>query len=337
MNFKSVSILGLVAVLAIAGTWAVLQTAPQGVASDRRGQAVFPGLIAKANDITAIAIRDNDATFTVERRDNGFFDKASGYPTKPEAFRDLVAGAIGLTFEEGKTADPERYGDLGLAEPGHAEKSGRQVTFTNAKGDVLADIIVGNRDNTVGGARGGTFVRFPKEPQTWLARGEMRVPAPHTAWFEINLVNLNKDALARIELRGGGLDEITMVSEKKGADLVLQSPPEGRTADAGKILRLSFMVDPLSFQDVRKPSAEPKPDARQLIAYGQNGLKITVTNVGELADGWVRIAAEATTAEAKNQADELKPKIDGFEFKLSKNDSDMLGWGMKELTQEPKS
>jgi len=337
MNVKSVSILGLVAALSVAGTWAVLRTSPQGIAADKRGQTVFPGLISKANDVTAIAIRDNDTTFTVVRRDNGFFDKASGYPTKPEAFRDLVAGAIGLTYEEGKTADPTRYGDLGLADAGKAEKSGREVTFTNAKGDVLADIIVGNRDNTVGGARGGTFVRFPKEPQTWLVRGEMRIPVPHTAWFEINLINLNKDALAKLELSGGGLDDVSMVSEKKGADLTLQSPPEGRTPDTGKVMRLSFMVDPLSFQDVRKPTAEPKPDARKLIATGQNGIKITVTSVGELADGWVRIGVESTSDASKKQAEELKPKVDGFEFKLSKNDSDMLAWGMKDFTQEPKS
>ena len=33
----------------------------------------------------------------------------------------------------------------------------------------------------------------------------------------------------------------------------------------------------------------------------------------------------------------LAPKIDGFEFKLSKNDSDMLEWGLKDFTAEPKS
>ncbi|MBN9084712.1 MAG: hypothetical protein BGP04_25860 [Rhizobiales bacterium 62-17] len=337
MNFKSVTLLGVVAALCVAGTWAALRTAPQGIAADRRGEPVFPQLINQANTVAAITIRDNDKPFTVERRDNGFFDKASGYPAKPEAFRDIVAGMISLAYEESKTSDPQRYADLGLADAGQAEKTGRQVTLTDSKGATLADIIVGNRDMTVGGARGGTFVRFPKEPQTWLARGEVRVPVPNTAWFEINLLNLNKDALAKLELRGGGLDDVTLVSATKGADLTLQAPPAGREAEAGKLMRLSFMVDPISFQDVRKPTGDVKAGGRTLTAYGHNGLKLTVTSVGDLADGWVRISAEGTNEESNKQAEALKPKIDGFEFKLSKNDSDMLAWGLKDFTQEAKT
>lgn len=336
MNIKSLTVLCVVAALCVAGTWATLRTAPQGIAADRRGEPVFPRLINEANSVTAITIRDNSPPFTVERRDNGFFEKASGYPVKPEAFREIVAGMISLAYEEGKTADPQRYADLGLAEAGQAEKSGRQVTLQDAKGATLADVIIGNRDMTVGGARGGTFIRFPKEPQTWLARGEVRVPAPNTAWFEINLINLNKDALAKLELRGGGLDDVTIASPSKGAELALQSPPSGREPEAGKLMRLSFMVDPLSFQEVRKADGAVKPDARILTAYGHNGLKLTVTSVGDLVDGWVRIVAEGTTDESKPQAEALKPKLDGFEFKLSKNDSDMLAWGLKDFTQEAK-
>lgn len=339
MNARYVIVLGCAAVVAVAATAFTLRVGPQDIAADRRGETVFPGLLARANDVATISVRDSEKTFTVERRDGGFFDQASRYPVRPEAFRDVVAGATTLAFEEAKTSDPARYGDLGLGEPGEAkpEQTGREVTLKDAKGETLANFIVGNRDTTVGGARGGVYIRFPDKPQTWLARGEVRVPVPHTAWFEINLINLNKDALARLELRGGGLDEVTLVAPKKGEDLKLENAPEGRTADSGKAMRLSFMVDPVSFQDVRRPTGVVKPDARKLIAYGHNGLKITVTNVDDLADGWVRMSVEATTEEAKKQAAELAPKIDGFEFKLSKNDSDMLAWGMKDFTTEAKS
>ena len=108
-------------------------------------------------------------------------------------------------------------------------------------------------------------------------------------------------------------------------------------ADSGKLMRLSFMVDPLSFQDVRAPTGEPKADARKLISYAHNGMKITVTSIGPVADGWVKMAVEATSEESKAQAAELAPKIHGYEFKLSKNDSDMLEWGLKDFTAEPKS
>lgn len=337
MNTKQVVILGFAAALAVAATAVTLRVSPQTIAADRRGERVFPALLANINDVASVSVRDNERTFTVERRDNGFFDRDSRYPAKAEAFRDLVTGAATLAFEEAKTADPARHADLGLAEPGQGDKSGREITIRNAKGDTVAAFIVGNRDTTVGGARGGVYLRMPQQPQTWLARGEVRVPAPHTAWFEINLINVGKDALARLELRDGGRDALTMVAPTKGADIALEGAPEGRAPDTGKVMRLSFMVDPVSFQDVRKPTKEPAPDARKLIVTGHNGLRITMTSVGDVAEGWVRIATEATTEESKAQAAELAPKIDGFEFKLSKNDSDMLAWGMADVTTEPKT
>ena len=337
MNKKQIIVLAALAAASAAATHFTLRSAPQSIASDRRGERVFPALLQRANDVASITIRDEDKAFTVERRDNGFIDKESRYPARPEAFRDMVAGAATLAFEESKTADPARYGDLGLADVGQGEKSGREVIMRDAKGEALANVIVGNRDNTVGGARGGMFLRFPNSPQSWLARGELRVPAPYAAWFEINLINLNRDALAKLELRGGGMDEVTITSEPKGAELKLINEVAGRAPDSGKLMRLSFMVDPLSFQDVRAPTAEPAPDARKLIAYAHNGLKITVTSIGPVTDGWVKMAVEPTSEESKTQAAELAPKIHGFEFKLSKNDSDMLAWGFMDFTSEPKS
>lgn len=342
MNAKQLVALAGAAVIAIAATAVTLRTSPQNIASDRRGEKVFPNILTRANDVTTISIRDDDRTFTVERRGDGFFDKDSGYVARPESFRDLVAGAASLTFEESKTADPARHADLGLAEPGKGlgDKAGREVFMRDAKGGVIASVVVGNRDNTVGGARGGTFIRFPGQSQTYLARGELRVPVPHAAWLEINLINFTRDRLARLEMKGGGQDDYVMVSEPKGSDLKLQTEVEGRQPDTGKILRLSFMVDPISFQDVRAPKGDPKPDARRYIATSHDGLRVTVTSVGDPKDGWVRMQVEATadaTEAAKKEVAELAPKMHGFEFKLSQNDIDQMAWTLKDVTSESKS
>jgi hypothetical protein len=60
----------------------------------------------------------------IERRGNRFVASDSGYPVKTDAARDVVASSAGLTFQEARTSDPARYGDLGLADPGEhrAEK-----------------------------------------------------------------------------------------------------------------------------------------------------------------------------------------------------------------------
>ena len=342
MNAKQVVALGVCAVIAVATSVWTVQTSPQSIGSDRRGERVFPDLLSRANDVVTISIRDDDRTFTVERRGDGFFDKDSGYAARPESFRDLVGGASSLTFEESKTSDPARFGDLGLAEPGKGlgDKAGREVIMRDAKGGVIAHVFAGNRDNTVGGARGGTFIRLPGQQQAYLTRGELRVPVPHAAWFEINLINFTRDKLAKLELKGGGQGDYVLTSAPKGSELKLQTQVEGRTPDDGKVLRLSFMVDPISFQDVRAPKGEIKPDARQYIATSHDGLRVTVTSVGEQKDGWVRMQVEATpeaSDAAKKEAADLAPKMHGYEFKLSQNDIDQMAWTLKDVTAEPKS
>jgi hypothetical protein len=146
--------------------------------------------------------------------------------------------------------------------------------------------------------------------------------------------------LSRLEVRGAGQGDYVMVSEPKGTDLKLQTVVEGRQPDSGKVLRLSFMVDPISFQDVRAPKGEPKSDARQYIATSHEGLRVTVTSVGEQKDGWVRMAVDTTpeaSDAAKKQAADLAPKMHGFEFKLSQNDIDQMAWTLNDVTTEPKS
>lgn len=337
MNMKQIGVLAILAVASVGGAAWSLGSGPQGFSTDKRGQRVFPGLVEKANDVASIAIRDPERAYTVERRNDGFYEKDSGYPVKPEAYRDLVAGASMLAFEETKTADPARYGDLGLADPGAApETVGREVTMRDAGGHVLAQFTAGNRDATVGGAAGGSYIRLPGEKQTWLVRGEARVPVPQAAWYEINLVNIGRDALEGMHLSGGGLDEIIAVSEKKGDDLKIANAPEGRETDSGKTMRLSFMVDPISFQDVRKAKDEPQPDARRLVVTSREGYRVTYTVIGKLDDGWVRFAVDATDEAGKAKADDFRKKTEGFDFKLAQHEIDMLKWGLKDVTSEPK-
>src|SRR5215813_6252757 len=118
MNAKHLTPLAVLAAVSVAVTAWVLQTSASTVASDRRGETVIPSLLAKANDITAFAIRDGNGTLAIERRDNRFVAADSGYPIKTDAVRDVVASSAGLSFQEARTSDPARYGDLGLALPG---------------------------------------------------------------------------------------------------------------------------------------------------------------------------------------------------------------------------
>ena len=338
MNTKQIGVLAVLTLAAIGAANVSLRTGPLGLAGDRRGEPVFANLVPRLNDVASVTIADSEKSFTVERRENGFFEKDSGYPVKAEAFRDILVGAATLAYEETKTADPARYGDLGLGEAGGAPDTvGRQVTIRDGRGQVMAALIVGNRDATVGGARGGLYIRMPEQKQTFVARGEVRAPAPHAAWFETNLTNIGRDSLASVTLTGGGLDEIKVASEKAGDDLKLLNAPDEKDGDSSKIMRLSFMVDPISFQDVRKPSGAATDQARRMIVTSRNGVQITYTRIGNPAEGWVRFAVDATSDEGRAEAANLKARMEGYDFKLAAHEIEMLGWGLKDVTTDRKS
>jgi hypothetical protein len=333
MNARQLTILALLAGLSVAATAAVLRTSSANVASDRRGERVLPGLAAKANEITGLVIHQGADPLSIERKDAGFVAADSGFPVKTDAVRDLLASSMELAFEEARTSDPARYGDLGLADPGVGADAAKEITIRAGGGD-LADLLVGNRDTTVGGPVGGVFVRLKGQPQTWLARGNVRLPTNRSDWFAGLGLDIKRGAIKKIELSGGGRDGVTATAGKPG-ELTLENVPEKRAADSFKVGRLATMVESFAFQDVRKRS-KPADDARRMVVDLDDGLRLVLTGVGEASEGWVQISAEATNDAARAKANALTAKVEAYDFRLPADRAELLGSTTAELTNEQK-
>ncbi len=335
MNTKHLTTLAVLAAISVGVTAWVLQTSAPTVASDRRGETVVPSLVAKANDITGLSIRDGTGTLSIERRDNRFVAADSGYPVKTDAVRDIVASSAELSFQEARTSDPARYGDLGLADPG-AKDAGKEVTFRTAGGE-LASFVVGNRDTTVGGPTGGVFIRLKGQPQTFLARGDVRLPAVRSDWFVGFDLDVKRNEIKKVELTGGGRDTLTAsANADKPGELVLADVPEQRSPDSFKVSRLATLVESFAFQDVRK-ATKPAEDARRMVVDAGEGLRLTFTALGDVTEGWVQLAAEATSDAAKDKAKLIASKVDGYDFRLPSNQAELLSWTVTDMTDEKKS
>lgn len=335
MNSRQLAILAALAVVSVAATAVVLRTSTPTVASDRRGERVLPALADKANEITGLTFRKGSDTLSMERRNAIFVAAESGFPVKTDAVRDLLASSIELTFEEGRTSDPARYGDLGLADPGESN-GGTEIAVRTAGGDV-ADFVVGNHDSTVGGPVGGEFVRLKGGSQTWLVRGNVRLPSARSDWFEGVDLGVKRSEIKKIEVSGGGRDPVTVtaVADKPG-QFTLENVPEKRVEDTYRVSRLTSPIEGFRFEDVRKATKLPD-EPRRLVAEIGDGLKLIFTGVGDPSDGWVQIAAEATNDAARDKAKAIAAKVDGFEFRLPGNQAEVLGWTNAELTNEQKS
>lgn len=336
MHSNHLKTLGALAAISIAITAWVLRTSAPTVASDRRGESVVPSLLAKGKDITGLSIRDGGNTFAVERRDDGFVTSDSGYPVKTDAVGDVVASIAGLTFEEARTSDATRYGDLGLADPG-AKDGGKEIAFRTAGGE-LASLLVGNRDATVGGQSGGVFIRLKGQPQAYLVRGSLRLPAAgRSGWFVPIAFDIKRAEITKVELAGGGRDGLTLLPDPKTHGMfVLGDVPEKRTPDNLQASLLPGIVDKFTFEDVRR-ATKPAADPRRMVVEVGESLQIVFTVAGELTEGWVHVRAEATKDDAKDKAALINSKVEGYDFRLPTKEADRLGWTMADVTVERKS
>jgi uncharacterized protein DUF4340 len=331
MNARQLIVLAGLAIVSVVATAAVMRTTATTIASDRRGEIVVPALRAKANEITSLTVRDGANTLAIERRDNDFVDADSGFPVKIDMLRDAVASIADLTFDEARTADPTRYGDLGLAESG-SENVAKELVFRGRNGDI-ADIFVGNRDTTVGIAGGGQFVRLKGQPQTWLARGSVRLPSGQTAWYMPVDFDIKRSEIKKLELAGGGRDGVTAhANPEQPGDFTLENAPEHRTTDSFKVSRLATPFDAFAFQEVRRRTGTAPADARHLVAETDDGVRVTLTSIGQLPDGWVQVTAEAMNDGKRDKASAIAAKTESFEFRLPSQQLELLGWTVSDLT-----
>ncbi len=332
MNARQLIVLAGLAIVSVVATAAVMKSGATTIASDRRGEAVVPALRTRANELTGFTVRDGDTTMAVERRDNRFVSAESGYPIKLDAVREIVTSSAELDFEEARTSDPARYGDLGLADPGK-ENAGKEIVF-RAGNSEIADIVVGNRDATVGSARGGQYIRFKGQPQTWLARGTVQLPASSSGWFVPVDFDVKRSEIKKLELDGGGRDTVsaTVAADTPG-EFALANVPEKRSQETYKVSRLATLIEAFTFQDVRRRGAAAPADARRFVGEA-DGLRLTLTNVGALSDGWVQVTAEATNDAKREQAKEITAKTEGFEFRLPSQLTEVLNWNLEDVTSE---
>lgn len=331
MNARQLIVLAGLAIVSVVVTAAVMRTTATTIASDRRGEVVVPALRTKANEITGLTVRDGANTLAIERRDNGFVAADSGFPVKIDMLRDAVTSIADLTFDEARTADPTRYSDLGLAESG-SEHVGKELVFRGSNGDI-ADIFVGNRDTTVGIAGGGQFVRLKGQPQTWLARGSVRLPSSQTAWYMPVDFDIKRSEIKKLQLAGGGRDGVTAhANPEQIGDFTLESVPQDRTTDSFKVSRLATPFDAFAFQEVRRRTGPAPADARRLVAETDDGVRLTLTSIGQLPDGWVQVTAEAMNDGKRDKASAIAAKTESFEFRLPSQQLELLGWTVKDLT-----
>jgi len=274
------------------------------------GEKLLPELDAKINAASRISLRTNEAPITVSRGEDGWqVTSQYDYPADIAKVRQWLIGLARLEKVEPKTRKPEYYANLGLQEPGSETAESVGVKVTASEGEVLADVILGER-RSVSGRSGPTeiYARLADDPQTWLTRGHLPPADQPNSWLERELLSLEIGAITRIHIEQA--DGATVRIEPQGAQgpLIWASlPDEAEAAASPTPQQVANRFSQLRLDNVRPAAdiAEAERDFTVTVSR-RDGLVITLTGYLFEDEDWVTLAAKYDPEERQEDAQAAK-------------------------------
>ncbi len=322
------------------------------------GVRLFPSLAADAPQVDAIEIRQGENAVTLVKAATGWgINERGGYPVEVAKVRALVVGLAEAELIETKTRRPDRYAALELEDPADKGAKSRLVRLTRAKGGAVAEVVLGKkRQDLTGSGKGGSYVRKPGDPQTWLTNAELDAPTAVKDWISTSVLALDSSKISRVTVEIPG-EEALKIEREAAAANDGKDAKDGKQANdtAGKLRFAGFPATGKKLKDAsaadaiaRAASSIDLEDVRKLDA-APSGAGVSVVKV-EFADGptttlrlrkdgdsnWLSVAATGE-GEAKKAADEIIKRTQGWEFKIPAYKADSILKKRADLLEPPAS
>lgn len=347
---RSVGFLGTVTLLATLGaTVAVIDR----VADTRRAveaRLLLPGFAQRSGDVQQIEViraEDNElgSVSLVRSGDGWILEQRDGYPARTDVVRKLLFDLGQLDVIESKTADPGRFDRLQLRDVAQAGSKASRLVLSTAQGEVLADVHVGKRRDSLQGGEPMVYVRMTDSTQTYLAEGELEMRGTPQQWLFREVVNVPQTDIRRATLTAadGAVLELERVSDD-GRDFRIANMPEGRKIDSQySVNNAATVLDKLLFDDVRTAEGlafDPALGSARFETKDGLAFTVTFTRDGVTEEGnpreWVRVSVEVPADapdEAKSFADAARTQVDGWAFRLSSYEMERLRATVASLTK----
>ena len=272
---------------------------------------------------TQIEIWSAQDHFTIERGDTGWFmPSRDGYRVRAERIAELDALLGALEYEGARTSDAEKHARLGLADYG-SDGAGTRLLLTNASGEALADIILGEMRN------GYLYVRLPGEDLTYATQTGNIVSLPliqtADAWLELDFIALGRTDMARTQITPEtGPAYILERPGQSARNFSLRQPSGWRPITAGAGNGPGAALSRIRFRDVRRADRLNGEIIANHTAQTFAGLQISLNIIAQGDTRWAVIEVSALTdgsAEIAAQMDEI---TSGWAYLLSESSVDRL-------------
>lgn len=259
INTKVLAGLAVAAVVAIGAAAVVSGYRQPDSESSAEAAFALPELRGHLNDVKSVGLvaAENKPAVTLENGGAGWtVREKDGYPADTGKLRGLLLNLANARLLEEKTAQAERYPDLGVEDVNNKDAKGLLVQLEGLARP--SQLIVGNTSSH----GGGTFVRRPGDQQSWLAQGQIRIDRDPIQWLETTLTDIASDRIAEIVLDQGQGKPLRLFREEPGnGNFRVADLPKGREPAAPDVVGgLASTLSGLKLEDVVAAKTHPQPD-----------------------------------------------------------------------------
>jgi hypothetical protein len=292
------------------------------------GSRLLPSFEADAGKVAALEIKQGASTLTLEKQGNAWgIKERAGYPAEIDKVRSLMVRLSRADLLETKTRKADRYALIELEDPAGKDAKSRGIRAIDAKGGVLADIVVGKRRaDAFGAGKGATYVRKPSDPQAWLASGEIDASVVASDWMKLQVLETDSAKISKLSIEIDGEEPLKVERGSDSKVAFIDFPAEGKKLkDAYAADSLLRTVGSIDMEDVRKRAAAPSPkDVSKVSFETLDGLKITHAIRKEEGSAYWLSMSVSGTGDVKKVADDLAAKVGGWEFKIAPGKAESL-------------
>jgi hypothetical protein len=250
MNSRNLSILGLVAVLAVAaGLW----LASRQTSTTTQSALLYPELKQQLDAITAVRIVKAGGTPAVElkRGEKGWtVVQRNDYPADEAKLRKLVVDLADAKVIEEKTSNPENYKTLGVEDISESAATGMQLEIDGLKEPLK--LIVGKY------ATGASshYVRRAGEPKSWLIDKSIDTSSSPDQWVRKSIIDISADRVQSAEVKVGKAKPYTALKKTRAdADFTVEGLPKGKELSSPSVAyNFATALSNLTLNDVQPAS-----------------------------------------------------------------------------------
>lgn len=288
MKIRYLIALAVVAAVVVVGAVLAVRDREGGALDRLAEKPLFPDLLGQANDIASLEVTHAGDSFVIEPVDGVWaLPSKDGYPARYELVKQTILAIGEAETVEAKTADPARYGELGLGDPTAPDTESTLVRVSDKEGDVLAALILGKQRANTAGLR---YFRLPEERRTWLARLDTEAGGTPMDWIDRTVLEIDRMRINHVQITQPDGATLTIAPKEDEAGFRLVELPEGRKIRTPYTLGgiISGLMT-VRINDVAQAGSVDFDRSPTVARYEtREGLIITVTTVDRDGQVWGR-------------------------------------------------